>query len=250
MKAHGGPVLLLALAEGICSGFGRNRIRPIEVPLFLPLGSMCGYYSLLQHSGWTVCAHRHFHIIEERAWHGSGMFANGAKEWSYLYDRELWQWRSVLVLQAVHPTQLGIWLCWELLAASWLSCILKQKYWKNGAICLDQLPLCAMVQVLWAVCPGNLRSGKKISVFSFNAIFILLEKYLVNGASKYVGFQYSCMGPFYAFLMHVHTSCFHGNSSAVVEFHESFSICPGMKGKCSRGSSLDLQRGLESICYL
>lgn len=194
MKALGGPVLLLAPAEGIYSGYGGNQFRPIEVPLFLPLGSMYGCYFLLQHSGWTVCAHRHFRIIEECAQHGSGMFANGAKKCSYLYDRELWQWSSMLVLQAVHQAQLvGIWLCWELLAASWLSCISEQKYWKNGAICLDQLPICAVVAGFMGCLPWDFKIRKENQCLFFSCYFYPLRKIL--GECKYVGFQYSCMGP-------------------------------------------------------
>lgn len=142
---------------------------------------------------WGVCSH------------GSGMFANGAKECSYLVT-EGGQWSPVLVLQALHPWVVGIWLFWEMLAAGWFSCISKQML----KTCLElsapiSCPYVLQQQVLQAVCPGNWRpeKAKKINVFSFNAIFIPLEKDFMNGACQQMRFQCLCMGPFHAILMHM-----------------------------------------------
>lgn len=71
---------------------------------------------------------------------------------------------------------------------------------------------------------------------SFNAIFILLEKYFVNGHSKYMRFKCSYMGLFHAFLMHVRTSCFRGSSGAIMEFNVSVSICPACWGTTGKYS--------------
>jgi len=77
-------------------------------------------------------------------------------------------------------------------------------------------------QVLQAVCSENLTSEKKINIFSFNAVFILLEKYFVNGDSEYMRFQYLHMGLFGAFLVQVAPLLLVG---AAVEFDVSLSIC-------------------------
>lgn len=148
-------------SRGICSGFSGTRIRPSKSPLmFLPLGSLGGYF-LLQHRGWTVCAHKLFHIFEEGAHMAQGCLQMEQRN-AATCRTEDGQWSPVLVLQALHP-----WVCRYLAFLGAVGCWLIFLYFETnaenlpGALCSDQLPICTTAAGFTGCLPWELKTRKR-----------------------------------------------------------------------------------------